>query len=162
MTDININGKEFTYKYTENFAKLFESGINVKLNLTITNYQPEYDPAFQLEYEGEWYNSRLLAKEEVKMNYEGDWSIFEDKFELNLNYDKNLYEIDTSALEEIAKVNKTDLFQFETKWSEKKNKNIGLIVGVTVACVVVVAVIVVVVVIVVKKKQKIQSSKENS
>lgn len=165
FVDLVTNGKEVTFKYNENFAKLFEGDDKFKLNLTIADFQPERDPSYQLEYKGSWYNSQLLAKEEVEMNYEGDWSIFKNKnkFELNLNYDKNLYEIDTSALEKIATVTKTDAFQFKSNWSEKKDKkNIGLIVGVTVACVVVVAVIVVVVVIVVKKKQKVQSSRENS
>ena len=90
-----------------------------------------------------------------EINYEGDWNSFSQKFDIILNYDRNLYEIDTSELEKVATVKTTDLFQFKTNWSEekKKKKNIGLIVGVTVACVVVVAIIVVVVVIVVRRKQ---------
>ena len=95
-----------------------------------------------------------------EINYEGDWNSFSQKFDIILNYDRNLYEIETSELEKVATVKTTDLFQFKTKWSDKK-KNVGLIVGVTVACVVVVAIIVVMVVIVVRsRKGKVQSSKE--
>lgn len=68
--DLIIYAKEVTFKFTEKFANLNRN--DVKLNLTISIYEPEVNLAYQLKW-GSWSDSRLLAKEEVKINYEGNW-----------------------------------------------------------------------------------------
>lgn len=95
-----------------------------------------------------------IEKETIKIKKEGDWSILKQKPEITFTYDKNLYELDTKEMDEIATIKTSEAYEFKTKWSERKKKNVGLIVGVTIACVVVVAVIVVVVVLVLRNKHK--------
>lgn len=147
-----IYANEITFKYTEDFGQLENNGF--KLNITLMNYALEKYPSDSLE-SGSWSgNSQLLEKETIKIKKEGDWSILKQKPEITFTYDKNLYELDTKEMDEIATIKTSDAYEFKTKWSESKKKNVGLIVGVTIACVVVVAVIVVVVVLVLRNKHK--------
>lgn len=151
FTDIILYATKITFSFTEDFLNISDKVI--KLNVTLTHFNPSRRPSDDIK-SGSWIaKSQLLAKDKLDIFVDGDWTKLTQKPEIIFNYNKDQLDVDETELKKVAKVNETDLYVFQSSWKEKKKKNVGLIVGVTIGCVVAVAIIIVVVILVIRKRK---------
>lgn len=124
-----------------------DSSVTKVKNVNISSFEFTLQIPDVLENEG---------KRQLKITKSGDWDGIrkDDLPKITVNYNKDQVEADIN--EQFKKdgidVKEEEPYEYPPTKSENK-KNIGLIIGVTIACVVVVVVVIVVVVIVIKKKK---------
>lgn len=96
--------------------------------------------------------AKQLENHSISITQENFDNIDENKRpKITLSYDTNLYQFDQEANKDFKN---TQEEKYSYKPPNRKNINVGMIVGIVLACVVVVVVVIVVVIIVIRKKRQ--------